>query len=404
MKIIQINASVNTGSTGRITEDIGKLIITAGSESLIAYGRNAQPSSSKLFRIGSNLDVMMHGLRTAIFDQHAFGSVAATKKLIQWIEFEKPDAIGLHNLHGYYLNIELLFKFIRQSKLPVIWTLFDCWAFTGHCSYFDDINCLKWKKECYACPKKMRYPSSYLIDASRTNFQKKKALFAGLNNMQLVVHSNWLKTLVSDSFLGEFPISKIHSGIDLEVFSPVSSDVDFYMNKYQLNRKKIILGVANIWIMRKGLSDFIQLSEMIDEDSRIVLVGLTISQIKSLPSNIIGIKRTESLKELAAFYSMASVFVNPTYMDNFPTTNIEALACGTPVITYSTGGSPEAVDEKTGIVVEKGNITQLNFAVSEILKNGKHFYSSFCRERAEVLFNKNDRFSEYLDLYRKAVN
>ena len=402
MKIIQINASANTGSTGRIAEDIGRVLISEGYESLIAYGRSGQPSKSKLIKIGSKYDVLCHGIKTILFDQHAFASKNATLKLIQRIELEKPDVIGLHNLHGYYINIELLFNYLKKSNIPVLFTLFDCWAFTGHCSYFDDINCTKWQTQCYACPKKKRYPSSYFVDNSFSNFQRKKDLFTSLKYMHLLVHSEWLKNLVSQSFFKNIPISKIHSGIDLESFSP-QMQKDAVLNKYGLAGKKIILGVANIWILRKGLSDFLKLNQLIKSDMKIVLVGLTSKQIKHLPENIIGIRRTESINELALLYSVADVFVNPTYLDNFPTTNIEALACGTPVITYNTGGSPEAIDSATGLVVEKNNIEALYDAILAVLQNGKPFYQNNCRKRAEELFDKNKRYLDYLFLYKQLL-
>ena len=403
MKILQINTSANTGSTGRIAEDIGKVLIANGHESIVAFGRSGQSSKSQLIKIGSKRDVIFHGMKTMLFDKHGFGSKNATLKFIKKSILESPDAIGLHNLHGYYINIELLFNYLKESNVPVLWTLFDCWAFTGHCSYFDDIDCTKWQTKCYACPKTCRYPSSYLLDASSSNFEKKKELFTSVQTLHLVVHSNWLKELVSKSFLGQTKISMIHSGIDLEKFFPQQQTNDL-VKKYNLEHKKIILGVANIWILRKGLSDFFKLSEMIDDDVKIILVGLTAAQIKTLPKNIIGIERTESIQELACLYSIADVFVNPTYADNFPTTNIEALACGTPVITYNTVGSPEAVDELTGIVVEKGNVTELHQAINKIINVGKKSYTQHCRERAELMFDKNKQYLKYMELYNQLTS
>jgi glycosyltransferase involved in cell wall biosynthesis len=401
MKLLQLNADVNTGSTGRIAEDIGKVLISKGHESYIGYGRGKRPSQSRLIRIGNQWDLINHGLKTAIFDRHGFGSVNATKALIKEIDNIKPDAIGLHNLHGYYLNIEVLFDYLDKLNIPVIWTLFDCWAFTGHCSYFDDISCKKWIAGCFSCPKTNKYPSSYLIDNSRRNFQDKRSLFTKVKNLHIIVHSQWLKELVEQSFLKIYPVHHIFSGIDLEVFKPVPGiDIE---RKYSIFGKKIILGVASKWSTRKGLSDFLQLKKYLSEDYILVLVGLAKKQIDTLPSGVIGITRTESVSDLAAFYSAAHVFVNPTWQDNFPTTNIEALACGTPVITYNTGGSPEAIDEQTGFVVEKGDIIGVAGAIQKIMQKGKEHFSPLCRNRAKKLYNKNDRYLDYLQLYESLL-
>jgi glycosyltransferase involved in cell wall biosynthesis len=400
MKLLQINTNVNTGSTGRIAEDIGKVLIANGHESYIAYGRGNRPSVSKLVKIGSDFDVYSHGLKTIVFDRHGFGSKKATINLIKKIEEIQPDAIGLHNLHGYYLNIQVLFDYLAKANIPVLWTLFDCWAFTGHCSYFDDINCIKWQTHCNNCPKTRFYPSSIFKDNSCRNFQDKKNLFKNIKPLEIVVHSEWLASLVQKSFLNDIKVHITPTGTDLNVFKPVNSELK---NKYNIGDKKVILGCANIWSKRKGLDDFIKLNQLLSDNCQIVLIGLTAKQIHSLPGGILGFTRTENTNELAAWYSLAEVFVNPTYQDNFPTTNIEALACGTPVITYNTGGSPEAIDVQTGFVLEKGDINGLAAAIKLVMEKGKSPYTPLCRARAEKLFNKDDRYMDYLRLYEELI-
>jgi glycosyltransferase involved in cell wall biosynthesis len=400
MRILQINASVNSGSTGRIAEDIGKVMLANGHESFIAYGRGNRRSDSQLIKIGSDTDVYFHVLKTVVLDRHAFGSTSATKKLIQEIDRINPDVIGLHNLHGYYLNIEVLFNYLKSKNIPVLWTLFDCWAFTGHCSYFDNIDCKKWIIGCSHCPKKEFYPASYLLDNSTKNYEQKRELFNSLDNLQLVVHSQWLNSLVEQSFLKNIKTNVIASGIDLDVFKPTKSEL---RKKLHLGDKKIILGCASIWDKRKGLDDFKQLAALLSDEYQIILVGLNKTQLKQLDKRIIGFERTESVSQLAELYSIANVFVNPTYQDNFPTTNLEALACGTPVVTYNTGGSPEAIDELTGRVVEKGNITKLFDCILEVTSHEKSKYFDVCRQRAEKYFNKNDRYSDYLTIYTKMI-
>ena len=399
MKILQINTSINTGSTGRIAEDIGKVLLKDGHQSYIAAGYTDRPSTSKVIRIGNHWDKKFHGLKTRLFDRHGFGSKRATLQLVKEITRIKPDLIHLHNVHGYFLHIGVLFAYFKEVQLPVVWTFHDCWPFTGHCSYFDAVNCVKWQTVCNHCPNTNAYPTSWYIDKSTQNFKDKKQIFNGIELLHIITPSKWLADHVEKSFLSSYPVYVINNGIDLTVFRPQESSV-LIREKYNLNTKFILLGVASLWDKRKGLNDFIQLSKFLDKDSQLVLVGLNKEQTIGLPTNIIAIERTENIVDLTALYFAADIFINPTYVDNFPTTNIESLACGTPVITYQTGGSPEAVDDFTGIVVAKGDIDGLNDAIKKILTNGKASYSAACRERAEKHFNKNDRYMEYLNLYR----
>lgn len=400
--LLQINSVVNSGSTGRIAEEIGRTAIANGWQSYIAYGRNERPSKSKLIKIGNKWDVRMHGLQTRIFDNHGLASKNATKKFISTIERINPDIIHLHNLHGYYINYEILFSFLKSSNIPVIWTLHDCWPFTGHCAYFDFVGCNKWKSICYQCPLKKSYPTSYIFDRSKKNFSLKKELFISVKKITLVPVSNWLAILLKQSFLKDISIQVINNGINTSIFKP--DLVPSIKKKFNLEDKFIIIGVASVWGQRKGFQDFIKLAQELDSSYQIILVGVDSPQLKLLPKNIIGIRKTESVTELAEVYSAGDVFVNPTYEDNFPTTNLESLACGTPVITYKTGGSPEAIDSTTGIVVEKGDFNGLVSAIREIKKNGKDYYYSACVKRAKELYNKEDRYQEYIDLYNKMLS
>jgi glycosyltransferase involved in cell wall biosynthesis len=402
MNLLQINVSVNTGSTGRIAEDIGKAAIASNYDSYIAYGRKAIGSISKLIKIESDFGIFFHGLKSRLFDKQGLGSVLATKKFIKKIEIIKPDIIHIHNLHGYYINYEILFEYLNKLNIPVIWTFHDCWPITGHCSYFDAVNCNKWQTECNDCLNQRGYPKSLFIDNSKTNFHKKKSLFSFCKNLIIVTPSVWLTNIVKHSFLSEKKIFTINNGIDMNVFQPIQSNS--ILKKYNIPSDKfVILGVANIWNKRKGYDDFIELSKCIGNNYSIVLVGLNKKQQRNLPDNMIGISKTENIEELAQLYSAADVFVNPTWVDNFPTTNIEALACGTPVITYKTGGSPEAVSPETGFVVEKGNLTELLKSIQVIKEKGKSFYTTHCMERAKKLYNKEDKYAEYIKLYNELI-
>lgn len=400
MRVLQINTTVNSGSHGRIAEEIGLSLIASGHESYIAASYTGRPSKSQVIKIGSEFDRFLHGLKTRLFDRHGFGSRLATRALIKKIKEIDPDIIHLHNLHGYYLHIGVLFRYLKSAGKPIVWTLHDCWPFTGHCSYFDKVNCFKWKTGCYCCPNRSGYPASLLIDNSRINYRDKKQLFTGISNMVLVSPSQWLAGHISESYLKDYEIKVINNGIDIEKFKPFVSNT--LREKYRI-KGKYILGVASIWVKRKGLEDFIKLRSMLGPETLIVLVGVQRKQAKSLPEGIIPVLRTENINELAGLYSGAEVFVNPTYVDNFPTTNLEALACGTPVVTYKTGGSPETIDNKTGIVVEKGDIKGVADSIRMILNNGKKFYSDNCRSRAEKYYDRKIMCDKYLTLYEDLI-
>ena len=392
MKVLQINSVCGYGSTGRIAYDLAKVLESNGHECFIAYGRGTAPNDVKTIKIGSDFHVKTHGAVSRLTDKHGFYSKSETKKLIDEIKKYDPDIIHLHNIHGYYINIELLFNYLSESNKKVVWTLHDCWAFTGHCSHFDYVGCDKWKTGCFHCPQKNRYPKSLLLDNSKWNYQKKKELFTSVKDMTIVTPSEWLAGLVRKSFLNQYPVKVINNGIDLDVFKPTQGD---FRKKYNLEDKFIILGVASVWEERKGLNDFIKLSKLLDDKYKIVLVGLSKNQIKSLPKNILGIERTSNATELAGIYTEADVFVNPTYEDNFPTTNLESIACGTPVITYNTGGSVESVSEGCGDVVDKGSVE----ALIKSINNVKDYYKDVWKDISK--YSKSERFNDYVKIYKE---
>jgi glycosyltransferase involved in cell wall biosynthesis len=400
--VLQICVEGNVGSTGKIAEAIGQLAISKGWKSYIAHGRFSRSSKSEIIKIGNNFDVFFHGIRTRLFDQHCLGSKTVTEQLIRKINIINPDIIHLHHLHGYYINIEVLFNYLKKKSTPVIWTFHDCWSITGHCCHFDFVGCNKWKNECFACPQKKEYPSSYLFDRSRKNFLQKRVLFTSLSNITIVAVSNWLKEVVGESFMKETPTTVIYNGININSFYP-NGDTNSVRDKFHVGNRYLLLGVANTWGIRKGYYDFIELSKEISEDTIIILVGLNRNQIKNLPSNIIGITRTENLNELRELYQAADIYINLSVEETFGLTTAEALACGTPAIVYNATACPEVIDEKTGIVVEKNNIKEVVNAIETIKRKGKAYYSAACRERALHKFNQTLQFEEYLKLYQNLI-
>lgn len=431
MKILLINSVCGIGSTGRICTDLARKFEKEGHEVKIAYGRDGYvPKKFQKYaiRIGTDIDIKLHAIRTRVLDEHGYGSSKATKKFLEWAEEYNPDLVWIHNIHGYYINIKLLFDWIKtRPEMHVKWTLHDCWSFTGHCSHFSAIKCEQWRKHCVNCEQKKQYPASFLKDNCYKNFSNKKELFTGVKNMTLITPSEWLADLVKQSFLKEYPVEICYNKIDTNVFKPIKSS---FRERYNLYDKKIILGVANVWNERKGLLDFYKLAQLLDKNYVIILVGLSKKQIENVSryvqdarkvncteksmvvyevkskieknglidesvsenderkksynkmlcdktvyeneygivtekninnvyniikklsndkgkisggTKIICIPRTNSVEELVELYSCSDFFVNLSYEDNYPTVNLEAIACGTYVITYNTGGCKETL-------------------------------------------------------------
>lgn len=368
MRVLQITAFSGWGCTGRIAVGIHNALIGSGHESVIAWGRtNTAPRDIKTIKIGNKLDQQVHGLYTRLTDKCGFGSKYVTKEFLKAVDEYKPDLIQLHIMHGYYINLEILFNYIKSHNIPVVWTFHDCWAFTGHCPYFTLIGCEKWISGCHDCPQKRHHPASWGKDNSQWNWGKKKELYGSYPLMTVVTPSNWLASLVKRSFFYKVNVEVINNGVDLTLFKPTFSN---YFDEYKKQNKIIVLGVSSTWVESKGLNDFLLIANLLGEKYQVVLVGLSEHQIKHLPINILGISRTDSIDELSKIYTAASVFVNPTYEDNYPTTNLESLACGTPVITYNTGGSSEPVTESGfGKVVEQGNVKKMVDAIIEQCKD-----------------------------------
>ena len=393
MKVLLINSVCGIRSTGRICTDIAETLETQGHQCKIAYGREVVPEKFKKYavRIGTNNSVRRDAFFTRLFDNAGFNSTLATKKFIKWIKEYNPDVIHLHNLHGYYINIKILFNFLAKSNIPVVWTLHDCWAFTGHCSHFVSKKCNKWQTQCFKCPSKKSYPKSILIDASKRNYQAKKRLFTSVKNMTIVTPSDWLKNLVEKSFLGKYPVKTIHNGIDLSVFKPTESN---FREQHGLTDKKIILGVASAWGKGKGLDDFIELSKKINDEYKVVLVGLKKEQVKNLPQQILAIERTNSIEQLAEIYTAADVFFNPSRQETMGLTTVEAMACGTPAVVSNFTAVPEVMDENGGIVVEDLQVDNVISMLEQVVSGS---YNSTLETAKK--FEKNKQYIIYIELY-----
>lgn len=352
MKYLFINSVAGFGSTGRIAGDACRELIAQGNVCTLAFGRKQEGYEDvPTVRIGSDLTCRLHGLRSRLLDDQGFGSRAATRRFLDWVKVYDPDVIWLHNLHGYYINLEELFGYLRTCGKKILWTLHDCWSFTGHCAYFDMVGCDKWKTGCHSCPQKRAYPKSILLDGSRRNYERKNALFTGIPNLTLIVPSQWLQRRVEESFLKGYPVEVRYNRVNREIFKPTPGD---FRERMGLKEKKILLGVASVWEERKGLKDFIALSRLLDDSYKIVLIGLSREQIQALPKEILGLPRTKTVQELAEAYSAADVFLNPSLEETFGMTTLEASCCGTPAIVYRDTACEEIACRFGGLAVEQG--------------------------------------------------
>ena len=402
--LLQINVTANWGSHGKIAEMIGRKAIAKGWNSYIAYGRNMNPSESKLIKIGSKLDFYFHILGTRLFDKHGLCSTRATRKFINIIDKINPDIVHIHNIHGYYINYKVLLEYLSRNNYRVVITMHDCWTMTGHCAHFFWTDCYKWKTGCNHCQWHKKYPSALFIDNSKDAYILKKNLFRSIRSLTLVPVCNWLADFLQDSYLKDASVCVIHNGIDINLFKP-NEDSYAIKTKYSIPiDKKMIIGVASIWVEHRGQKDMLNAQEALGEDYVTVFVGLNDEQINQLPSNCVGIKRTNNAAELAALYSAANVYVNPSYCDSFSTTNIEALSCGTPVVAYKTGGNTESLTDDTGVVVECGDVHGLIDGIKKVCSNQKVIYIKSCRKRAVECFNMNGQYEKYIELYSRIIN
>lgn len=404
-RIVQINPVLRTNtSTGRIMQEIGALVEAEGWHNWCAYskGRDGiRQCTTDILPIGNKWSVALHGLLTRAFDRHGLGSAAATRALVNALREIDPDIIHIHNIHGYFLNYKLFFEYLSTSRAKVVWTVHDCWLYTGHCYYYSAVGCDRWQRGCGQCPQRGAFPRSIFVDRSRRNFADKCRSFTSMpkDRMVIVPVSEWMRGEMSHSFLREYPFRVIHNGIDTTVFRPYDDCTDLRARFGIAPDSKIILGLASIWSAEKGLDDFIDLAGRLAPDETLVMVGVDPHTARRLPQSVRWLRRTENIEMLARLYSAATAFVNPTYQDNYPTVNLEAIACGTPVVTYRTGGSVESVTPATGRIVEQGDVAGLLAAVREIASLGRDAFVGPCREFALANFRKEDRYDDYLRLY-----
>lgn len=390
--------TVLSGSHGRIMRDLRGAAEGAGFQTALAYGRGRADTAVAL-RIGGSLDVYLHVARTRLLDGHARGSKHATKAFVRTLESLSPDILHLHNIHGYYLHAPALFDFIRQSGVKTLWTMHDCWALTGHCSHFLRAACDRWQTGCFACPLKREYPASHGLDRSEANWHWKRKAFAGLSNLKIYTPSKWLSQVLAMSYLKDAPRMVIPNGVDLSLFTP-GPGASIRQKYGAKDGQLLLLAVAAPFDARKGFQDALAVAKTLKDKARVILVGLSKTQVKGLPENVTGVLRTDGPEALVTLYSAADCLINPTYEDTYPTVNMEALACGTPVAAYGAGGSAEQMDGHVGLSVPVGEAARLAEA-AVLLGEKKQALTGACRAYAEANFDRRLAIEAYLREYRR---
>lgn len=393
MKVLFVNLVYGVGSTGKIIADIMDLLRNHGHKVKVLYGSGPNINNDDAIKISTKPEYYFHNALSRFTDHTGLYSAAATRRLIREVQAFAPDLIHLHTLHGYYVNYEKLFHYLKRADIPIVWTQHDCWSFTGHCTHYSQIGCTQWKTLCKDCRLLHQYPQCYLHGDVRHNYLRKKEAFTGVKNLIITTPSQWLANQVSQSFLQNYPTLVVPNGIDRNVFHKRPSQLK---SKYHLLNKNIVLGVANVWNTHKGLQDLLSLSNRLGAAYQVVLIGLSEKQLYKMPSNILGLQRTTDQTELAQWYTIADVFVNPTYEDTFPTVNLEAQACGTPVIVYQTGGCPETLVTNDSVLIPQGDLTAMERAVRRIVMDNVRVDSNI----TECL-DKDRAYAKYIQLYQQ---
>ena len=399
--LVLLNVAVNWGSTGKIAEGIGELAISNGWNVYIAHGaRYKNPTILTSIQVSNCVEEALHYFDSALFDAQGLGSKYATKKFIKKLDAIHPDLVHIHNIHGCFINYPLLFQYLKENDIPVVWTLHDCWAMTGHCVHFERTHCERWKTQCGHCPQIHDFPASYLFDRSGRNHALKKELFTALNRMRITTVSTWLENVASQSYLKKFPIDTVPNGIDTSLFVKTEGHI---RDKFQIGDKKLLIAVAYGFEGRKGINDYVALSKVLPSDYQLLLVGANDKDRRMLPDNVIAIGRTRGIAELAAYYSTADVLLSLSYEETFGLTIIEAMACGTPAIVYDNTAQPELITPETGRVVPTGNISLLKDTIIAMCSIRKSEFSSACRKRAEQ-FDERMTYKKYLDIYAEMLS
>lgn len=402
MNILQINAVNDNYSTGRTTKEMSDFLLKNGHNSVVAYSKGPSVDPEHEYCIGSNFDTKIHGFMSRLTGKQGYFSRGATKKLLKFMHEYKPDVVVLRNLHGNYINLPILLKYLAKNDIATVIVLHDCWFYTGKCCHYTVQGCFKWQVACGGCPQLKNHNKSWFFDRTKKLLADKKKLFGAIPRLAVVGVSDWLTNEAKKApvFENAKIITRIYNWIDTEKFSP--KDTDELRAKLGLEDKKVILSVASGWSKEKGLDTVLELSEKLNDDERIVIVGNLPSYV-SLNDKISHISATHSVDELAELYSMADVFLQPSLEETFGKVTAEALACGTPIVCFNSTTTPELVSDECGIVLDDFDADNMLLAAREMINNGKENYSFNCRKSALDLFSKHDNVTEYITVFQNLI-
>ncbi len=399
MKILQINAVYGFASTGRTCSEMTEVLLSWGHKVCTLSTANHGIAENNLL-IGTKLDRKIHAYMSRIFGLQGYFSRASTRKMIRFIDDYKPDIVHLRNLHGNYINLKMLLGYLAKKDIATVVTLHDCWFYTGKCTHYTLDKCMKWQSGCNNCPRLKKDNQSWFFDRTGKMLNDKYKYFSKIPRLAVVGVSKWITDEARRSILKNADIiDSIYNWIDIEKFKKYD-DADTLRGKYGLEDKYIIISVAAKWGNGKGLDKFIELSQKLESDEVIVLVGTMPDDIV-LPSNVIAVGRTDSTEELAKWYCTSDVCISLSKEESFGKTVAEAQACGTPAIVFNSTALPELVGDDCGAVIE--NEGELCDAIAKIKKNGKDYYSSRCIKNVCDNFDMVTNVNRYVDIYRKLL-
>lgn len=403
MKVVEINVTCGHGSTGVIAVEIAELLKQRGHEAYIAYGQGTADFPNS-FRIGTPRENKIHGLwNTRLLGEEGTGTKKGTRLLLNWLDDIKPDIVQIHNLHSNCLNYEMFFSYLKEKQIPVVWSFFDCWPFTGKCTHFVANGCRKWETECGNCPQLHTSGAiTWLLDKTHKMYNLKKKWTSGLKSLDVIVCSNWLKSEVQKSFLKDRPIHMIYNWIDMSKFSEIHDDSIY--EKYGLDRnKKILVSVSAFWDDKTTrYTDALRLAEILPTEYQLVLVGKKVTQKELLP-NMKHIDFVAGTKELSKLYSAAIAFTGFSVEDTFGKVFAEAMLCGTPCVVFNSTACPEVVGD-VGYAVTSHDVVAMLEKVKEIDRNGRDYYSKRCKDLVMSRYDYEKNVGEYIAIYEQIYN
>jgi len=400
MIVVHLNGVYGSGSTGRIIYELTEQMAKRKDTSFTFYSEGSSISSDAN-RYISDFARNIHALLSRLTGLQGYFSIIPTIKLLQKMSRINPDIVHLHVLHGNSISLPMLFSYLKRKQIPVVVTLHDCWLVTGKCSYPTPYQCDHYTSDCSHCAAKHDVNPSWLFVPARKMHADRQKWFSGLTDYRFVGVSNWVANLARDSFPVNEKVSTIYNWIDERVFYP--RDSNELKDQLHIVGKRVLLGVSSFWSTQKGLDDFLAISSQLPDTDCIVMVGRIPENLPKRP-NILWVGTIENPEQLAAYYAMADVFVNPSQFETFGKTTAEALMCGTPVVAYANTATAEIIAPNCGILVTPSSgVDGLILAVNTVLQNSKASYTLACVTHAKQNFCMKVNIDQYFSLYQELL-